>query len=89
MVGVMKKQFVPETVVAAKNATSSGGGANRHLHATSLLKRRQVAEQLGVCEHTVQRLTRKGILPALVFNPRLIRYLPEAVEALIAQAKVG
>lgn len=58
------------------------------VHAT-LLTRRQVAERLGVCGHTVQRLTRKGILRALVFNPRLIRYMPEDVEVLIAQAKVG
>ena len=72
MVRVMKKESVPEAVVPA----------------TSLLTRRQVAERLGVCGHTVQRLTRKGILQALVFNPRLIRYRREAVEALIAHATV-
>lgn len=58
-------------------------------HQTALLTRRQVAERLGVCPHTIQRLTRKGILPALVFNKRLIRYTREVVEAYVAQAMVG
>ncbi len=53
-----------------------------------LLTRRQVARWLGVCETTVQRLTRKGVLPALVFNRRLIRYTEEAVETFIAQGLV-
>jgi excisionase family DNA binding protein len=54
-----------------------------------LLSRDEVAERLGVCPHTVQRLTRNGILPALVFNRRLIRYSPEVVEAYISAAAVG
>jgi hypothetical protein len=54
-----------------------------------LLSRAAVAEKLGVCPHTVQRLTRRGLLPALVFNKRLIRYTAEAVGTYIKQAAVG
>ena len=58
----------------------SGGG---------LLSRAQVAERLCVCPHTIQRLTRRGVLPAIVFNRRLIRYAPETVEAFIQSALIG
>lgn len=54
-----------------------------------LLSRAQVARILSVCPHSVQRMTRKGLLPALVFNRRLIRYAPEAVEAFIRSAQGG
>ena len=57
--------------------------------AFALLSRAQVAQRLGVCRHTVQRLTRRGILPAIIFNRRLIRYAPAAVEAYIQSAVVG
>lgn len=55
---------------------------------SALLTRRQVADRLGVCSHTIQRLTRRGELPALVFNRRLIRYKPEVIESFIAQARI-
>ena len=51
-----------------------------------LLSRAEVAQRLGVCPHTIQRLTRKGILGAIVFNRRLIRYAPETVDAYIRAA---
>lgn len=54
-----------------------------------LLSRRQVAEILGVCTHSVQRLTRRGLLPAKVFNRRLIRYDSAVVQAFIEAANVG
>ena len=56
---------------------------------TRLLSRAEVALRIGVCPHTIQRLTRRGILPAIVFNRRLIRYSPDAVEAYIKAAAVG
>jgi hypothetical protein len=56
---------------------------------TRLLNRAQVAQRLGTCRATVQRLTRKGLLPAIVFNRRLIRYAPEVVEAYIRAAMTG
>lgn len=51
-----------------------------------LLSRTQVARRLGVCPHTVQRLTRRGLLQAYTFNRRLIRYSPEVVDAYIRAA---
>lgn len=48
-----------------------------------LLRRRDVADKLGVCSHTVMRLTKDGILPAMKFNRRLIRYDPEVVQKFI------
>lgn len=52
----------------------------------SLLSRAQVATIIGTCPHTVQRLTRRGVLPAIVFNSRLIRYHPDDVQAYIRSA---
>ncbi|MSU62655.1 MAG: DNA-binding protein [Pedosphaera sp.] len=54
-----------------------------------LLSRGQVAQQLGMCAHTVQRLTKRGLLPALVFNRRLIRYRAEDVDRFIQGATAG
>jgi excisionase family DNA binding protein len=78
----MLQQVLVDSEKAAKIA------ANEKRLPSSLLTRRQVAERLGVCSHTVQHLTRKGLLPALVFNQRLIRYTEETVDAFIADAKV-
>lgn len=55
----------------------------------NLLTRKQVSQRLGVCCHTCQRLTRRGLLPAIVFNSRLIRYAPEVIEAYIKSAVTG
>lgn len=52
-----------------------------------LLSRAQVAQILGVCPHSIQRLTRRGLLPAIFFNSRTIRYEPEVVETFIQVAK--
>jgi len=55
-----------------------------------LLTRAEVAARLKVCGHTIQRLTRRGLLPAIIFNSRLIRYTPNSVETYIrAAATVG
>jgi hypothetical protein len=54
-----------------------------------LLSRAQVAQRLNVCPHSVQCLTRRGLLPAIVFNWRLIRYDPEAVERYIRAAMIA
>jgi excisionase family DNA binding protein len=51
-----------------------------------LLSRAQVAQRLGTCPHTVARLTRKGLLPCLRFNSRLIRYKREDVDKFISSA---
>jgi excisionase family DNA binding protein len=63
-------------------------GAPPEITLSGLLSRAEVAERLGVCCHTIQRLTRKGVLPALRFNKRLIRYTPQTVEAFVKSAIV-
>jgi hypothetical protein len=54
-----------------------------------LLTRKQVADALGVCVHSVARYTRAGLLPCLRINRRVIRYDPRAVEAFLRGAKGG
>jgi hypothetical protein len=54
-----------------------------------LLTRAEVARILQVCPHSIQRLTRRGILPAIVFNRRLIRYDAAVIERYIRSAVVG
>ncbi len=39
--------------------------------------------------HTVARLTKRGLLPAIVLGPRLIRYRPEDVEKFIQSGVTG
>ena len=54
-----------------------------------LLKRKQVAKQLGVCTESVKRYTRDGRLAAIRINSRVVRYEPEAVAKFIANARTG
>ena len=54
--------------------------------ARALLSRAEVARQLGVCAHTIQRMERRGLIHGLRFNARLIRYSPEVVEEYIRAA---
>ena len=64
----------------------AGGLSPQTKQAPNLLSRAEVAQRLGTCTHTVQRLTRRGLLPAIRFNARLIRYAPETLEAFINSA---
>lgn len=54
-----------------------------------LLTRSDVANRLQTCNHTIQRYTKRGLLPAIVINCRVIRYRPEDVEKLIQSGMVG
>ena len=54
-----------------------------------LLTRKQVAEQLQTCIHTVARYTRRGLLPAVTIGRRVIRYKREDVEKFIQSAITG
>ncbi len=56
---------------------------------TTLLSRRQVARLLGVHTETIKRYQRRGLLPAIVLNSRLVRYERIAVEKLLAGGRVG
>ncbi len=53
-----------------------------------LLSRREVASMLGVHTETIKRYQRKGLLPAIVFNSRLIRYERTEVDRLIQDGKI-
>jgi hypothetical protein len=78
----------PKVGGAKKTAVQTSAGLSPQTKQVliGLLSRAQVAARLGLCTHSVQRLTRRGLLPALVFNKRLIRYAPEAVEMFIQSA---
>ena len=52
------------------------------------MSRREVASMLGVHTETIKRYQRKGLLPAIVFNSRLIRYERTEVERLIQDGKI-
>ena len=54
----------------------------------TLLRGRDVAEMLGVCVMTVNRLRKSGALPALKFNSRMIRYDRKDVERYIESCQV-
>jgi len=69
-------------------AQKTGLHTNSKQQSTSLLSRAQVAKILGVCPHSVQRMTRKGLLPCIAFNRRLIRYAPAALDDFIQAATV-
>ena len=56
--------------------------------ADKTLSRKQVAEMLGVCVQTVQRLTRRGQLLCLMLNRRLIRYETAVVEQFLREAHI-
>jgi len=53
-----------------------------------LLTRRQVAATLQTCVHSVARYTKRGLLPAVVINRRVIRYKAEDVEKFIHSAAI-
>ncbi len=55
----------------------------------NLLSRRQVARLLGVHTETIKRYQRRGLLPAIVLNSRLVRYERIAVEKLLERGRVG
>jgi predicted site-specific integrase-resolvase len=53
---------------------------------SKLLARREVAARLSVCSQTIKRYSKRGLLPVVIINSRVVRYRPEDVEALISNA---
>jgi hypothetical protein len=49
----------------------------------ALLTRRDVAVALRVCGKTIERLTKEGLLPAVYFSRRCVRYRPRDVRQLV------
>ena len=56
--------------------------------ASRLMSRREVAALLGVHTETIKRYQRKGLLPAIVLNSRLIRYERADVEKFLQSSKI-
>jgi excisionase family DNA binding protein len=54
----------------------------------TFLKTDEVAQRLGVCEHTVRRLAESGVLPAYKIGAQL-RFKSEDVENYFNAARVG
>ena len=48
-----------------------------------LLTRQQVAKHFKVCTSTIRLWERRGMLPAIRINPRVIRYKKEDVEKVV------
>ena len=48
-----------------------------------------MARLLGVHTETIKRYQRRGLLPAIVLNSRLVRYERIAVEKLLEGGRVG
>lgn len=55
----------------------------------ALWTRKQVAGRLQTCIHTIARYTKRGWLPCVVINRRVIRYRQEDVERFIEEAMTG
>lgn len=53
-----------------------------------LLNRKQVAERFGVCTETIKRWQHRGLLPAIVINPRVTRYRAEDVERFLTEGSI-
>ncbi len=58
--------------------------------ATNVLwTRKETAKRLGVCPHSVMNLEKRGLLSAVRFGRRFVRYRPEEVERLIQEMSTG
>src|ERR1044071_3108473 len=53
-----------------------------------LLSRREAAERLSVCERTISRFVKKGLLPEFKINSRVSRFDAADVAKLINDARV-
>lgn len=67
--------------IAVKNSNQQKTETSR------LLSRREVADLLNVCPHTIQRMERAGRLTSIKFNRRLLRYREHDVQQLIEEGE--
>lgn len=56
---------------------------------SNLLTRRQLADRLQLCTHSIRRLELRGALRALRINGRVVRYDVNEIERFLAQAQCG
>jgi predicted site-specific integrase-resolvase len=54
-----------------------------------LWTRQETAKRLGVCPHSVMNLEKRGLLSAVRFGRRFVRYRPEEVERLLQEMSTG
>ena len=54
-----------------------------------LWTRKQTAAVLGMCTHSVMNLEKRGLLPAVRFGKRFVRYRPQDVNRLIDEMSTG
>ncbi len=62
--------------------------AHASREASRLMSRREVASMLGVHTETIKRYQRRGILPAIILNSRLVRYERADVEKFLQSSKI-
>jgi len=71
-----------------KEPKVGGQTTEANFHEPILWTRRQVANALQVCPHSIARYTRRGELPCVKINPRVVRYKPQDVQRLIESGTV-
>lgn len=76
-------------LVASKPKGSDHPAALPQTSLSPLWTRKQVANALGLCVHSIARYTRAGLLPCIKINRRVVRYDPAAVAAFVQAAKGG
>jgi hypothetical protein len=62
---------------------------NQSQNTEALLTRKQTAQWLTVCPHTVMNLEKRGLLSAVRFGRRFIRSRPEDVNRLLEEMSTG
>jgi predicted DNA-binding transcriptional regulator AlpA len=73
----------------SKLVSKSGSRSTPQTAIGPLWTRKQVADALGLGVPSVYRYTKRGLLPCIVINRRVVRYDPQAVQAFIDSAKGG
>jgi predicted site-specific integrase-resolvase len=66
--------------------TANSGGAGTSNPNEVLFSRAQTANRFGVCIETIKRMEKRGLLQAVRFNRRNIRYRLSDIERLEGEA---
>lgn len=76
--------------MASRNLSDRGGDKEVAANPSSpLLRASDVANLLACCVHSVRRYVKRGVLPAVRINSRIIRFRREDVDRLIASSIVA
>lgn len=75
-----------KTVISHNNTNAYAQGNLRVPNqGEALLTRREVASRLGLCQHSVMTLGKRGLLRELKLTRRCVRYRREDVEAFLSE----